>query len=174
MSELSQDEIEAKFELIDKIEVLCEKIDSIKSKKEDIDYFLETGNLPFQYYTITNDIANGNMKKNTFKKNKNLNSGKSVMEYFKSNVETSSESGEDDINENGNAEIKPKPKPKKNKVFHSRANIYDQYMSKTDNNFVLKNEGSNIDICKDCGVEKPFTFLTENLYVIRVVKKQQY
>ena len=60
---------------------------------------------------ITNDIANGNMKKNTFKKNKNFNSGKSVMEYFKSNVETSSESGEDDINENG-AEIKPKPKPK--------------------------------------------------------------
>ena len=27
-------------------------------------------------------------------------------------------------------------------------------MSKTDNNFVLKNEESSIDICRDCGVEK--------------------
>ena len=108
---------------------------------------MDTGNLLFQYYTITNDIANGNVKKNTFKKNKNPNSGKSVMEYFKSNTETSSESGEDDT------EVKQKPKPK-NKVFHSRANIYDQYMSKTDNNFVLKNEESSIDICRDCGVEK--------------------
>ena len=72
MSELSQEEIEAKFELRDKIEDLTEKINLIKTKKEDIDYFLDTGNLLFQYYTITNDIANGNVKKNTFKKIKIL------------------------------------------------------------------------------------------------------
>jgi uncharacterized Zn finger protein (UPF0148 family) len=27
-------------------------------------------------------------------------------------------------------------------------------MSKTDNNFVLKNEESNVDVCRECGVEK--------------------
>lgn len=148
MSDLTQDEIEKKFDLRDKIEGLEEKIQSIKTKREDIDYFLDTGNLLFQYYTITNDIANGNVKKNTFKKNQNLNSGKSVMEYFKSNNDTSSESSEDDIEKK---EIKHKPK---NKVFHSRANIYDQYMSKTDKNFVLKSEESSIDVCPECGVEK--------------------
>ena len=42
------------------------------------------------------------------------------MEYFKSTVETSSDSSEDDLE--GKEIIKPKPK---NKVFHSRANIYD-------------------------------------------------
>ena len=52
------------------------------------------------------------------------------MEYFKSNNDTSSDSSEDDIEKK---EIKQKPK---NKVFQSRANIYDQYMSKTDKNFV--------------------------------------
>ena len=147
LSELTSEEMEQKFDLKDKIEEQINKINSIKTKKDDIDYFLDTGNLLFQYYTITNDIANGNMKKNTFKKSQNPTSGKSVMEYFKSNNETSSESSEDD------QEDKPKPKPK-NKVFHSRANIYDQYMSKTDNNFVLKSETSSIDICQDCGVEK--------------------
>jgi predicted amidophosphoribosyltransferase len=149
MSELSQEEIESKFELRDNIENLTDKINLIKTKKEDIDYFLDTGNLLFQYYTLTNDIAQGNVKKNTFKKNINLNSGKSVMEYFKSTVETSSDSSEDDLE--GKEILKPKPK---NKVFHSRANIYDQYMSKTDNNFVLKNEESNVDVCRECGVEK--------------------
>ncbi len=143
MSELSPEEIEKKFELKDKIEELNKKIEIIKSKREDIDYFLDTGNLLFQYYTITNDIANGNMKKNTFKKSQNPSSGKSVMEYFKSTADSSSDSGEDDNSAQS-----------KTKVFHSRANIYDQYMTKTDNNFVLKNEGSSIDICKDCGVEK--------------------
>jgi len=149
MNELTTEEIEYKFDLEDKINSLKTKIDSIINKKDDINYFLDTGNLLFQYYTITNDIAIGNVKKNTFKKTNNPTDVKSVMEYFKSNTDTSSESGDDN---NGEKE-KPKVKPK-NKVYHSRANIYDQYMSKTDKNFVLKNEGSNIDICKDCGIEK--------------------
>jgi uncharacterized Zn finger protein (UPF0148 family)/chaperonin cofactor prefoldin len=143
LKDLSTDEIEAKFDLNDKIVNLEKRIKEIKSKTEDVDYFLDTGNLLFQYYTVTNDIAKGNMKKNTLKKQISVleNNTKSVMEYFKVQAESSSDSGDDEI-------------PKKNKVYQSRANIYDEYMIKTDSNFVLKGDKSNIDICQDCGVEK--------------------
>ena len=63
MRELSSEEIDRKFELEDAIKTLNEKIEKIKTKKDNIDYFLETGNLLFQYYTITDDIASGNVKK---------------------------------------------------------------------------------------------------------------
>ena len=142
LKELTGEQIEQKFELKEKIELLQAKINTIKSKEEDVDYFLDTGNLLFQYYTVTEDIAKGKMKKNTLKKNTvsiDTNT-KSVMEYFKVQAD-SSDSGEDDV-------------PQKNKIYQSRANIYDQYMIKTDKNFVLKSEKSNIDICQDCGVEK--------------------
>jgi len=153
MRELSNEEIERKFELEDAVKTLNEKIETIKTKKDNIDYFLETGNLLFQYYTITDDIASGNVKKNTIKKKVNVGEGKSVMEYFKSNIsETSSESSDGDNDETTKeSNIKKKTAPR---VYQSRANIYDQYMTKTDKNFVLKNETSSIDYCKDCKVEK--------------------
>ena len=138
MKELSSEQIEKKFVYKDKIDSLKHKIHSIKTKKNDVEYFLDTGNLLFQYYTVKEDIASGNIKKNSIKKSNNT---KSVMEYFKSNSGVSSDSSEDEITTNF-------------KTYSSRANIYDQYMVKTDDKFVLKNETSNIDICKDCKTEK--------------------
>ena len=146
MKELTDSEIEQKFKIQDEINYLDKKINTIKSKKDDIDYFLDTGNLLFQYYTVTDNIAKGNLKKNTLKKKQISSTTKSVMEYFKACTDNSSDSSEDDNN--------LLSKPVVQKVFQSRANIYDQYMIKTDCNFVLKNEESNVDICHECGVEK--------------------
>jgi|TARA_B110001469_G_C9644435_1_gene325128 hypothetical protein len=137
MKELTSEQIEKKFVCKDNIDTLEQKIHKIKTKKTDVEYFLDTGNLLFQYYTVKDDIATGNVKKNSIKKNNNI---KSVMEYFKSTTEVSSDSSDDEIIYN--------------KKYSSRANIYDQYMIKTDANFVIKNESSEIDICKDCKTEK--------------------
>ena len=141
MCELSPTEIERKFTLKEDKEAIEDKIAKIKSKSEDIDYFLDTGNLLFQYYTINNDIAAGNRKKNTIKKNTGSNL-KSVMEYFKANSNGGSSSEEEELDK------------KQKQSYSSKANIYDQYMIKTDKNFVLKQADSNIDFCKECGVEK--------------------
>ena len=138
MKDLSSEQIEKKFVYKEKIDSLKHKINNIKTKKKDVEYFLDTGNLLFQYYTVKGDIASGNVKKNSIKKSDNT---KSVMEYFKSNSELSSDSSEDETS-------------KTFKTYSSRANIYDQYMVKTDDNFVLKNESSEIDICKECKTEK--------------------
>ena len=138
MKDLSSEQIEKKFVYKEKIDSLKHKINNIKTKKKDVEYFLDTGNLLFQYYTVKGDIASGNVKKNSIKKSDNT---KSVMEYFKSNSELSSDSSEDETSTTF-------------KTYSSRANIYDQYMVKTDDNFVLKNESSEIDICKECKTEK--------------------
>jgi hypothetical protein len=143
LKELSDQELDDKFTILDNIRDIDTKIKNIKSKSEDIDYFLDTGSLLFQYYTITNNIANGNVKKNTLKKKLPSANTKSVMEYFKGIIDTSSDSGEDDPIKQQNTHI-----------FQSRANIYDQYMIKTDKNFVLTNDKTLLDICQDCSVEK--------------------
>ena len=137
LKELSSEQIEQQFVYKDKIHSLEDTIHTIKTKKKDVEYFLDTGNLLFQYYTVKGDIASGNVKKNSIKKSDNT---KSVMEYFKSTAEVSSDSSEDELS--------------LYKTYSSRANIYDQYMIKTDDNFVLKNESSEIDMCKDCKTEK--------------------
>ena len=63
MKELTSEQIEKKFVCKEKIESLEQKIYTIKTKKTDVDYFLDTGNLLFQYYTVKGDIASGNVKK---------------------------------------------------------------------------------------------------------------
>jgi hypothetical protein len=144
LKELSDQELDDKFTILDNIRDIDTRITNIKSKSEDIDYFLDTGNLLFQYYTVTNNIANGNVKKNTLKKKHPSANTKSVMEYFKGIIDTSSDSGDEE----------PTIKHQNNHIFQSRANIYDQYMIKTDTNFVLTNEKTLLDICQDCSVEK--------------------
>jgi len=140
--DLSVSELENKLVYKEKIGQLEEKIKGIKTNKTNVDYFLNTGDLLFQYYTITDDIASGNVKRNKIKKVQNT---KSVMEYFKSNSCESSSDSSDDEHHN---------KKLFNTSYSSRANIYDKYMVKTDKNFIMKNETSNIDICASCGVEK--------------------
>ena len=139
--ELSSEKIEKKFLLKEKIESLEKHITNIKTNKNDLDYLLDTGNLLFQYYTLTDDIASGNMKKNSIKKK---NDSKSVMEYFNINQTKTPDSSDDESN----------PTNPKNVVYTSRANIYDQYMYKTDPTFVIKNETTKIDYCSECKVDK--------------------
>ena len=141
-ADLSVTELENKLVFKEKIAELTEKISDVKTNKTNVEYFLNTGDLLFQYYTITDDIASGNVKRNKIKKIQNT---KSVMEYFKSNSGESSSDSSDDETQN---------KKIFNNSYSSRANIYDKYMVKTDKNFIMKNETSNIDVCTTCGVEK--------------------
>lgn len=141
-NELSPDELENKLLYKEKIDTIKEKIDDIKTNKSNVDYFLNTGDLLFQYYTITDDIASGNIKKGKIKKSQNT---KSVMEYFKSTSDDVSSDSSDDESQN---------KKMFNNSYSSRANIYDKYMVKTEPCFLLKSEDSNIDVCETCKIEK--------------------
>ena len=132
--ELTENEMNNKLSIHDKINEIKRFIKK-KENKKDIDYFLDTGDLLFKYYENKQNVAQGkNIKINNIKSN-NLNK-KSVMEYFKTN------------------DIKVKKEEPNNTCnFLSRSNIYEKYMSKTDENYVINHE-NNIDICTKCNIEK--------------------
>ena len=129
LKKLTPHDIEIKLNLKEEIFKYENEINSIKNKKEDIDYFLNTGKLVFDYYKLTDNIAKGNVEKNLITPNKN--NGKSVMDYFNKNIN------------------------KPNKIHKTRANIYEEYMAKVEPNFIIKNNiNKNIDICSKCNIEK--------------------
>ena len=127
-----------KLALEDKIKELNKEI-SEENSREDINYLLETGDLLFKYYENKQNVAEGkNIKINDIKKTKT--NSKSVMEYFSKNKE-----------EKEDTDVMPKNQNKNN--FLSRSNIYENYMSKIDYNYVINYE-NKIDICETCNVEK--------------------
>ena len=135
--DLSEEELKVKLKIFDKINEIKKYIKN-QEKNKDIDYFLDTGELLFKYYENKQNVAQGkNIKINNIKSS-NLNK-KSVMEYFKSPVST-----KENITQKNNS------KPDE---YLSRSNIYEKYMSKIDDNYVVNSE-NNIDICKTCNVEK--------------------
>jgi len=140
--ELNDDEFEEKTLINEKIESLKKEILDIKNKKEDINYLLDTGHLLFNYYNNTNEIAEGKINSvNDIKKKKNKKDqkSKSVMDYFSQNTEETKEDEEQEPKEE----------------YLSRAKIYDKYLSKTDDNYILQNLNEvNDDFCKKCNVEK--------------------
>jgi len=161
---LTSEDINTKLDITDEIRELELELDNIKSKKEDISYLLDTGHLLFQYYNNINDTANG--KKNTYNVVKNNNS-KSVMEYFNTSNNDIDEKIEDEKIE----EIKPYKNKNESK---SRANILDLYMSKIDEDFILKNDKEiNVDICTECNVEK-ILYLSEGFVVCPKCGEQNF
>ena len=132
--DLSENEMKLKLSITDKINDLKRFIKNNENNK-DIEYYLDTGKLLFNYYENKQNVASGkNIQINNIKTN-SLNK-KSVMEYFKKK--------KNDI---------LKPVNIISNDYLSRSNIYEKYMSKTDDNYVINYE-NNMDICKTCNIEK--------------------
>jgi hypothetical protein len=131
---MSDDEIKERLKIIDEIREITDEIKNSKDNS-DVNYLLDTGNLLFKYYENIDNVAEGkNIKVNNIKNLKSANN-KSVMEYFKSPVKHQLHN-----------------EVKKNEYL-SRSNIYDNYMSKIDDNYVI-NKDTKIDICETCNIEK--------------------
>ena len=160
-SELDDNEFEEKMQIKDDIKSLKKEINEIKNKEQDINYLLDTGKLLFNYYNHTNDIAEGkigvvnDIKK---KKVKNNQQKKSVMEYF------SAKEKEPEKNANSNDK----------EEYLSRAKIYDKYLSKTEENYILQNlEEHNVDICTRCNVEK-IMYLSEGKQICPKCNRENF
>ena len=136
---LTDDELQLKLNISDKIYEINKEIEA-ENSREDIEYFLDTGDLLFKYYENKQNVADGkNIKINNIKK-QNTNS-KSVMEYFSNKVKENNKPENIDDKED------------KDNDFLSRSNIYENYMSKIDDNYVLNYE-NKIDYCETCNIEK--------------------
>ena len=142
--DLVDDDYEKIMDLKDNIKELENNIRSVKNNKEDIDYLLNTGHLLFNYYNNINDVAEGKVGAVNDLKTSNIKS-KSVMDYF-------------------NCNIKKPDETKNNSNYISKAKIYEKYLSKTNENFVMSTEDYNIDICPKCNVDK-IMYLSEGKQV---------
>ena len=130
MKTLQTSDIELKLNIKDTIQELTDEIAVNETQSEKTNYFLENGNLLFKYYSIGDTPSIANTMKHG-------NNKKTVMEYFKDSTT------QDSI-------------IKESELYLSKANIYDRYMSNTDENFVLNSDDSikNIDMCLECNSEK--------------------
>jgi len=189
--DLSEKELKYKLDIFDKIYEIKKYIKN-KEDNKDIDYFLDTGELLFKYYENKQNVADGkNIKINNIKLN-NLNK-KSVMEYFKSPKNTintnnyslnyslnntnntiNTNNTNNTINTNNTNNSLNMNLDKYSNIFKkeyddeylSRSNIYEKYMSKIDENYVVNTE-NNIDICKNCIIEKTLFISNGKLICIK-------
>ena len=105
----------------------------------------------------TKDLPSNYVKKTD--KNK-----KTVMEFFQKSPLSQNSVSANEIN-----------KPYKNKnESKSRANIYDEYLSKIDDNYVPScNNEDDINICDECNVEK-IIYLSDGFMVCPNCGDQEY
>ena len=153
---LSHQDLEKKLLIQDKLNLLNNKIEFYKNNNEDVYYLLNTGKLLFQYY----DTMNTKDSPLTYVKKKNDKNKKSVMEFFqKSPLSQNSVSASD----NSNSPLKK-----------SRANIYEEYLSKIDENFVPSNNNEeDMNICYECNIEK-IIYLSDGFMVCSSCGNQEY
>ena len=149
-SKLTSEKLEEKLQLKDDLKQINSEIDQISNKKEDIQYLLDTGKLLHDYFDNINDTANGKSTSiNDIKQKKNTSSNsKTVMDFFtgKKNTNISTHKTTDNSHkENTQIQIDKK---------QTKAEIYEEYLSRTDENFIKNYDKDIIDFCQNCNVEK--------------------
>lgn len=143
-SKLSKEKLEEKLDLRDTLKNIESEIDTISNKKEDIEFLLDTGKLLHDYFDNINETAEGKKGAVNDIKKKNRD-GKTVMDFFTSKTQSSNNSNTcNTCNTSNNSNTKKKTK----------AEIYEEYLSKTDENFIKNYERDIIDFCNPCAVEK--------------------
>jgi hypothetical protein len=159
-SELTSEELENKLLLQEDKKKLENELDNIKDKTEDIDYFLDTGKLLFNYYDISNNISEGKeLKKNNIKKLQINTNSKSVMEYFQHNKEPKSQPKNVEISVTSEDLDVSKSSPR-SEPHQSKARLYEEYLSKVDNHIIKEECDYKIEVCDKCHSEK-ILFISE-------------
>lgn len=126
--DLSNDQLNKKFELADSISNLKKQIERIEYNEDEYDYFLNAGPLLYKYYDNIESIANDTKSKNNimnFFNNNDNNNPKAITDYV-----TTTES-------------------------FKRGKIRDEFFKIVDPNYIgeLKYD-KDFDVCAFCGEEK--------------------
>ena len=142
--EIEDSELIEIIQLKDKISELEKLVESISKNIDEIDYFINTGDVLFEYYSLLENSNNIGMtsSKKTVTQNTN-NKKKCVIDFFYNKNNTSDIS----INEN------------------NRAELLDKYLSYTDINYI-DNTINNIDaiVCSYCEEDSLVFNVNESIY----------
>ena len=131
--EVNNELVEEKISLKDKIYDIKNDIKNLNNKCNDIDYFLDTGTILFQYYDEKKNESKNKYTTNFSKnKNKNKNNTKSVIEYF----------GSKDLKDNNTTKKGNSSEKKKD----SKAKLLERYLLKIDDDKGIEHKDINIEI----------------------------
>ena len=148
-------ELEKKLMLVDKLKDIRNEIDNINSKKEDIAYLLDTGNLLFDYYQNINDSSK-DVKKNKVIEKIRSSKTKSVIDYFKK--KSSEETKTNNTIRKGSPLKNEQKQNSGNSKYKSvsKEKMYEEYVIKIDdeNISINQDENNNIELCLSCNVER--------------------
>lgn len=148
--DLSDQELLDIIETQDSISDLQKRLDSVSKDKEEIDYFMNTGQVLFEYYSLLEN--SNNVPLTAVKKSKPGAGGdstkKCVVDFFMNNKSDESKNVNISIHEN------------------NRAELLDKYLSYTDENYidnaVNKSESKICTFCQEGQLE---FFVNESIYV---------
>ena len=133
----------------DKIFELEKVIKAIENKTEEKEYYLNNGELLYQYYDTKNKVV-----KRSSKISKSNHGNKTIVDFFSKKGGSSS------------SEIKTcKQLSKRNRIKTlSVAGIYNEYLSHIDNSYVKSYEDTDVNICIHCNYKLKL-YLSEGLMI---------
>jgi hypothetical protein len=149
--EVSDDELLEIIRINDKRTDLNNKILSISSNVEEINYYINTGDVLFEYYSLLDNSNVGAQNVSTNKKSQTTlpiqSKKKSVIDFFNTTNDNSVKQADIIVNEN------------------NRAHLLDKYLSFTDTNYINNSIITNSTIiCNFCLQETLFYCSNESIY----------
>lgn len=148
---ITDEELNEVIKLQDRIHVLEIHIKSISTNMDEVNYFVNAGEVLFEYYSLLD--KNTTCSNISIQGKKSLNAlvpgkKKSIIDFFNTNNKSSTDIS---INEN------------------NRAHLLDKYLSYTDANYI-DNSINTIDpsICKHCGENTLFYFINESIFCCEI------
>lgn len=141
--ELTDEDLYNMIILKDKITTLQNQIDTINTNMDEVNYFVNTGDVLFEYYSLLDKSNKVSQNVSSLKKTVNNGKKKSVIDFFNATNTTTSDIS---INEN------------------NRAHLLDKYLSYTDTNYI-DNSVNTIDpsICTHCG-EDAYYYVNDSIF----------
>lgn len=143
--ELTDEDLHNIILLKDKINALEQQINTISTNMDEVNYFINTGDVLFEYYSLLDTNSKTSTTNATTIKPINNTQGKkkSVIDFFNANKSTADIS----IHEN------------------NRAHLLDKYLSYTDNNYIDNSANTiNPNICKFCGEETLYYYVNDSIF----------
>ncbi len=155
--DLSDAELLEIIETQDTISDLEKRLDSVSKDKEEIDYFMNTGQVLFEYYSLldnSNNVPLTAVKKSKPVSGANETQKKCVVDFFMGN-----KTSDDTTAKNVNISIHE----------NNRAELLDKYLSHTDENYIDNAVNkSESKVCAFCETGELEFIMNESIYVCNV------
>lgn len=166
-TDITDDEISEMSLLKDNINTLQNQIQDIRKNTHEIEYFTNTADVLFEYYSLLENSNNSMNSTTPSRKNIPVDSkssntkSKSVLDFFFNNNPTNSSNSETpeqtQTEHNGSVNVSINE--------NNRAHLLEKYLSYTDTDYI-NNNITNIDpnICSYCGTETVHFYAHESIY----------